>query len=67
MPNDQDPVEQIKQLMELLECVVDQEPCWFDHHGGCQEHGYLNLKPGEICPQQEVKDRIKAWQERNGS
>ena len=25
---------------ELLENFVDDEDCEFDHHGGCQSHGY---------------------------
>jgi hypothetical protein len=31
--------------------ATNDEPCRFDHHGGCQEHGYLSLEPGERCPQ----------------
>jgi hypothetical protein len=30
--------------------LTDPDPCWFDHHGGCQAHGFLSLKPGEKCP-----------------
>jgi hypothetical protein len=30
---------------------VNNDLCRFDHHGGCQEHGYLSLEPGEECPQ----------------
>lgn len=40
---------------ELLESLVDDDGCWFDHHGGCQAHGYLSLEPGELCPQAELK------------
>lgn len=40
---------------ELLESLVDDSDCWFDHHGGCQAHGYLSLQPGELCPQNELK------------
>lgn len=39
----------------LLNSLVDGDPCWFDHHGGCQGHGYLDLEPGEICPQEQLK------------
>ena len=31
--------------------ATNNEPCWFDHHGGCQAHGYLSLEPGEHCPE----------------
>lgn len=27
-----------------------------DHHGGCQAHGYLSLKPGERCPMGEANE-----------
>jgi hypothetical protein len=40
---------------DLLESLVDDDPCWFDHNGGCQAHGYLALEPGEVCPQEELK------------
>ena len=41
--------------LNLLESLVNDDPCDFDHHGGCQAHGYLSLEPGEICPQAEAK------------
>lgn len=40
---------------DLLVSLLDDDPCWFDHHGGCQAHGYLSLEPGELCPQAELK------------
>lgn len=40
---------------DLLESLVDDGECYFDHHGGCQGHGYLSLEPGEICPQRQTK------------
>jgi hypothetical protein len=40
---------------ELLESLVSEDECSYDHHGGCQEHGYLSLAPGEMCPQAELK------------
>ena len=49
----------VKVPLSLLESLIDSEPCWFDHHGGCQNHLYLSLEPGEICPQQDLKNRVK--------
>ena len=46
------------QILEVLQCLVDEEDCWFDHHGGCQAHFFLSLEPGEKCPQQEAKELI---------
>lgn len=44
----------------LLEALADGDDCDFDHHGGCQAHGYLSLEPGELCPQRELKDLLAA-------
>lgn len=44
----------------LIRNLTDPEDCRFDHHGGCQAHGYLSLEPGEKCPQQDAKDWIKS-------
>jgi hypothetical protein len=43
----------------LIRDLADEDPCWFDHHGGCQAHSYLSLEPGEKCPQQEAKDLLR--------
>lgn len=40
----------------IMRDLIDPEDCSFDHHGGCQAHGYLGLVPGELCPQQEAKN-----------
>ncbi|MGP5689755.1 hypothetical protein [Glutamicibacter ardleyensis] len=46
------------QLSQLVRDMTDPGACWFDHHGGCQEHGYLDLKPGEQCPHTEAKQLL---------
>lgn len=43
------------EALALIRELVDQDDCWFDHHGGCQAHGYLGLEPGEKCPHAEAK------------
>lgn len=35
---------------DLAKELYDDEPCSFDHHGGCQAHGWLEPGPGEECP-----------------
>ena len=47
----------------LLESLVEDSDCRFDHHGGCQEHGYLSLEQGEKCPQFELKGLLADDQE----
>lgn len=42
-------------MLQLIRDMVDPDPCWFDHNGGCQAHVYLTLKPGELCPHAEAK------------
>lgn len=49
--------------VELLRSLVDDDPCWFDHHGGCQAHGYLSLEPGQKCPHAEAKEILAAHDE----
>ena len=45
------PIPAVEELVSVLGDIVDETPCRFDHHGGCQEHGYLSLENGEECPQ----------------
>lgn len=40
---------------DLVRDMIDPDDCHFDHHGGCQAHGYLSLQIGELCPQLEAK------------
>lgn len=44
--------------VDFLDSLVEEEECRFDHHGGCQEHGYLSLQQGEKCPQFELKELL---------
>ena len=54
-----DPIEaKYRNTLRLIADLVDADDCWFDHHGGCQAHGYLSLEPGEKCPQQEAKELL---------
>lgn len=48
----------IDRLLQLVDDLTDDGTCWFDHHGGCQEHGYLSLEPGETCPHAEAKQLL---------
>ena len=54
----EEPSDQVKQL---LRDMTDPDNCWFDHHGGCQAHGYLSLQPGEKCPHAEAKELLASW------
>jgi hypothetical protein len=56
-------VDELIQLRRLAaDFVVDEDDCWFDHHGGCQAHGYLSLEPGELCPHAEAKQLLAEWE-----
>ncbi len=58
--------------VNILNDLVDPDPCSFDHSGGCQAHGYISLRQGEVCPEEAVKrlladsprisaDRLNPW------
>jgi hypothetical protein len=51
-------------LLDLIRDLIDEGVCWFDHHGGCQEHGYLSLEPGQKCPHAEAKEVLAAFDEK---
>jgi hypothetical protein len=57
---------EIHRLIVLLEEITDSEECWFDHHGGCQAHGFLGLQPGELCPVRDAQQTIRAYTDNAG-
>lgn len=40
-------------LLNLIEDFVDPDPCWYDHHGYCQAHGWVATDPA--CPHARAK------------
>lgn len=48
----------VRAMSELVESLIDEGECRFDHHGGCQKHGFLSLEQGEKCPQAELKELL---------
>ena len=47
--------EALEKTAQLIADLTDPDDCWFDHHGGCQTHGYLSLEQGQLCPHAEAK------------
>lgn len=47
------------ELLPLIRDLVEPDSCWLDHHGGCQEHGYLSLQPGQVCPHRDAQDLLR--------
>ena len=47
----------LAEATKLIRDLTDPDDCSFDHHGGCQAHGYLDLRSGDTCPQLDAK----AW------
>jgi hypothetical protein len=41
------PAVELDKLKQCLADLIDPDPCWFDHHGYCQAHGWLQ---DEECP-----------------
>ena len=54
---------EIERLVELVDALTDGGECSFDHHGGCQAHGYLTLEAGEVCPQAEAQATVAHYQD----
>ncbi|MEU8829312.1 hypothetical protein [Streptomyces sp900116325] len=44
------------QPLELLRELVDPDPCYFDHHGYCQAHGWMTVEPA--CPHARTKELL---------
>lgn len=32
-------------VLDLLYDLTDPDPCWYDHHGYCQAHGWMATDP----------------------
>jgi hypothetical protein len=60
-------MKKLKVSVDLLESLVDSGNCWYDHHGGCQEHGYISLQPGELCPHYEAKQILAKHYEKEAA
>lgn len=56
-----EPEKPSERIHQLIHDLTDPGECWFDHHGGCQEHGYLTLQPGEKCPHAEARELLAEW------
>lgn len=50
--------DEFQAALRLIRDLTDADDCWFDHHGGCQAHGYLSLEPGEKCPHAKAKELL---------
>lgn len=53
----------VEEVRPIIRDLLDPDPCNIDHHGGCQAHGYYELNPGEICPQQTAKHWVETHPE----
>lgn len=56
-----EPEKPSERIHQLIHDLTDPGECWFDHHGGCQEHGYLTLQHGEKCPHAEARELLAEW------
>lgn len=41
-------------MKAILEDLEENEPCFYDHHGYCQAHGWFETDP--VCPQKRLRD-----------
>lgn len=52
---------ELEHALKLLWLLVDSDPCWFDHHGDCQAHGWHGMEQGELCPVEEAKRMLRSY------
>lgn len=45
-------------LLELIADLTDLSPCWYDHHGYCQGHGWMATEPR--CPHARAAEVLAA-------
>ncbi|MGS2645896.1 hypothetical protein [Streptosporangium sp. G12] len=50
--------EELESLRELVRDLTDEDSCWFDHHGYCQAHGWMDTEPR--CPHGRAQDLLTA-------
>lgn len=48
---------EVAHLRELVHDLIDPGECWFDHHGYCQEHGWMETEPP--CPHARAKEALR--------
>lgn len=46
--------DRIEELEAALRSLIDDEPCWYDHHGYCQAHGLSS--PCEMAEARKLLD-----------
>lgn len=44
---------EIRRLHALIADLADPDPCYLDHHGYCQTHGWLAVDPP--CPHERAR------------
>lgn len=52
----------LAEASQLLQDLIDPDPCEWDHNHSCQAHGYYYIPQGEKCPVQAAKDWTN-WKE----
>lgn len=48
-------VAEVKRLREVLDELVDPDPCRFDHDGDCQAHGFFGITADTPCAHEQAK------------
>lgn len=52
----------LKVAIQIIEDLVDDDPCQFDRHGYCQTHGWMD---DSECPHARAKKFLKMMEEEN--
>lgn len=49
----------LDEALNIIEALISEEDCRFDHKGDCQEHGWFNLRVNnEKCPHEEARELL---------
>lgn len=48
----------IRKALELLDAMIDPDPCDWDHNHSCQAHGFYYIPQGTDCPNNEAKELL---------
>jgi hypothetical protein len=56
----QQAIEAMEKVIPIIKAIIDEDNCWYDHHGQCQAHS-CDLDDG-TCAQEALKRFTKDWE-----
>lgn len=56
LPKDKDG---LSELIAIIEPLIDDDPCSYDHNHSCQAHSFFYLEPDEMCPNEVARQCVE--------